>query len=297
MELANNKINHLNVFQCDSCFNINNIAYGLYEECVLCRENNTSVIFDKCGHCICEKCAPEITNGVCIICKSKNNQKIWPHTHMSAESCYFEKVDPEVKKYFKKLHLQTKDTIGKKITMPHGLYILCVYYHKFLQLLHLNNNLDKLSPPKMIDKIWRAHLSDNESYNNTCILIYKYILFRDPLTSDVGYEKTVDLYKKTFGDDLISFFWPAICQPKIEKTRATVQLFVRTMYDTTITVNIKNGCTIQQIKEYIQDKQNIPWNQLRLIYKCYQLEDEKTILDYGITHESTLHLRLRLRGD
>ena len=83
---------------------------------------------------------------------------------------------------------------------------------------------------------------------------------------------------------------------KALRLRGGMQVFVKTLTGKTISVDVEPDESVESLKAKISEKEGVPVDQQRIIFGGKQLDALKSLSDYDIDDDSTLHLVLRLRG-
>ena len=191
-------------------------------------------------------------------------------------------------------------------------------YKKFLAIRAALPKVDcLLSPTDDIDAVWHAHILDTASYTHCCSMLLGQgkLIHHDPYTSaddlvmrQARREMLKKLWLQIFESDP-ALGWgvdPSACENYIKRltgrkrrrrSEDAFQIFVRGLTaGQTIILIVDNDTEVEDVKLMLYDRDEAPLELMRLIYAGSQLEDGKTMRDYKIHKESTLHLVLRAVG-
>lgn len=172
-----------------------------------------------------------------------------------------------------------------------------------------------LSPTDDMDAVWHAHILDTVSYQRCCgaLLGAGNLVHHNPYTGDdvALRQARREMLKKVWAqvfDKGPALGWgvePTACETYERrltgrKRRRTTphhyQIFVKLLTGRTATLQVDHQTEVEDVKLMLYDRNEAPLPQMRLIFGGTQLEDGKTMRDYKIYKESTLHMVLRMAG-
>ncbi len=152
--------------------------------------------------------------------------------------------------------------------------------------------------PHIVDQAWHEAILNTRGYTELCDVLGRGMIHHttassqdDPVVIQSRIDQTVINYRKRYHEEPQDPNWETpldIVTPSV--------VYVKTITGQTIVVPMEGSLSVLGLKQRIRNQEGIPIDQQLLIFAGKTLEAERTLADYNIQRESTLHLVMNLRG-
>lgn len=180
---------------------------------------------------------------------------------------------------------------------------LILEYKRFLILKYNNGDYDEpfeLSPSYDVDRIWHKHILHTKKYQEMCYSLGHFFHHTPKSMEDKKkerYEKTIKLYKETFGVTPSAKYWSDDKTLVAKKPTDKVNITVKTLTGKNVLIsNVPLNQSVAYVKRRYMELEGVPEDQQRHIFAGMQLEDGRPLFEYNIRHDVTFHLVTRLSG-
>ena len=182
---------------------------------------------------------------------------------------------------------------------------LAVEYVRFMQLKFVEKDFDatKLSPSVAVDSVWHRHILNTRAYASDCMALYGKVIHHNPDGADDDcelierrYQKTLAVYKQTFGEEAPEAYWPRRTHEQYD-----TRLIIAKLTGDAVRITVNGAMTIRELKEALHIQHAFPTaDEQRLLADGAALQDTARVfavcLDQNGEQSAVIQMYPRMRG-